>query len=509
MLLPAPRAWSRPARRPRAVAPGARARPDVGRERARVRLVRAVLVIYVLAVIEGAIRKYLAPQLSQYIFFARDPVLFYVYLLAFRYRLWPRRDAFLSALVVAAFLGAVLALLQAAIGGPSDARLLLGVYGWRSYFLYGPLAFLIGTTFQRADVLKVARVTLWLAVPVAVLVAAQFASPPYAAVNVGVAEEESLQFRGIGLDAEHIRPTGTFTSSAGQQQFVGTACAFWFALLLTPASRRGVGPMTIALAAAAILTCVALGGSRGTTLQCGLSVLFAFALGVAGRSAGLKARAIGIPIAIVVAATVLYPIVFPVGFQTFVERWNTAAVVETGFSGGVFGRALYGFVDFVRLIELVPALGYGLGFGGNASTVLGATVDGVLPGKLAETDYARHMVDLGPSFGLAYIALRVAIIIWLSRLVWRATRRAADPLPLLLYSFAAWVIAVGQITGHGTTNVFAWLTLGLCIAASRHPLSATAGPPSLRRRPGRATPTRRQPISLSGTPPAAQLPTLP
>ena len=51
-------------------------------------------------------------------------------------------------------------MVQAAVGGASDTRLLLGVYGWRSYFLYLPLVFLVGAQFEPADLRRLLRWTL-------------------------------------------------------------------------------------------------------------------------------------------------------------------------------------------------------------------------------------------------------------------------------------------------------------------------------------------------------------
>jgi hypothetical protein len=332
----------------------------------------------------------------------------------------------------------------------------------------------------------------------------QFASPPGAAVNVGSAAEEELQFKSVGLDLHHIRTTGPFTSSAGQQQFVATACAFLLALLLLPASRRGFGWGPLMIAAGAILTCVALGGSRGTTLQCAMSVLFAVAVGVVGRGAALRARAFALPLALTAAAVVLYPIIFPEGFRTFMARWDGAARSEASFEGGVFGRALYGFVDFFRLVDVVPTLGYGLGYGSNASITLRAEIDGVMPGLLAETDFSRHMVDLGPVFGLFYILFRFAFVLWLARKVLAATRQASDPLPMMLFAYVGFVVLLGQITGNGTINVYSWLFAGLCIAAARtapSSSSASAAPSA----PVRSAPARRlQPIRSRSLVPAPQ-----
>ncbi len=462
---------------------------DTAAERARKRLVHVVLIIYLLAIFEGSIRKYVAPQFGQYIFFVRDPFLIYAYLLATRYALWPRHSGFFTLSVFMCGFGLLLFVLQTAVGGLDNTRVLLGIYGWRGYFFYVPLAFLIGAQFRSEDVMRFAKVTLLLAVPIALLVALQFSSPQGSPINVGIAAEEELQFKGIGLDAERIRPTGPFTSSSGQQQFVATASAFLLALLLIPAARRKIGFVPLMVAAGAILTCVALGGSRGTTLQCALNGLFALAIGVVGRGAALKAKALALPASLAAAAVVLYPIVFPVGFATFVNRWDTAASNEANFEGGVLGRALYGFIDFFRLVEAVPALGYGLGYGGNASITLGAVVDGVMPGKLVETDFARHMVDLGPAFGLCFIFFRIALVIWLIRLVLRTTRRVSDPMPMMLLAFASYVLLLGQLTGHGTINVYGWLFTGLCIAAARGPLAA------MNRNAGSAMSASREPAA--------------
>jgi len=435
------------------------------RERARRRFVSAVVLVYLLAIFEGSIRKYVAPQFGQYIFFVRDPVVIYAYLLCTRHALWPRQSPMFVASVALALLGLVWFVLQSALGGYSETRLLLGVYGWRSYFLYAPLAFAIGAQLQREDLLRIARITLWLTLPIAVLVVAQFFSPIGAPINVGIAAEKEFQFAGLGLDAERVRASGPFTSGVGLQQFVATALAFVLAFAIRPAARSVLGPLMLLVFAGATLTSVALSGSRGTLLQCVLIGAGAIAYGLVGRGAGAKARALAVPLALAGLAVVLYPVVFPEGFESFSTRWTSAAAVESGFQGGVLGRALYGFVDFLRLFGDVPVLGYGLGYGGNASILMHAKVDGVEPGLLAETDFARHMVDLGPVFGLGYIAFRAVLAVWLAKAVLGATRRAADPLPMMLFAYAGYVLVLGQLTGHGSINVYGWLFTGLCLAA--------------------------------------------
>ena len=127
-----PRIAARP--RPRATARDARAPVTASTERARRSVVRLVFVLYLLAIFEGALRKYVLPEFGQYIFFIRDPVLLWTYVVATRAGLWPRNGAMFRASLAVAVLGLVLLVLQSAFGAPSDLRLVLGAYGWRAYF---------------------------------------------------------------------------------------------------------------------------------------------------------------------------------------------------------------------------------------------------------------------------------------------------------------------------------------------------------------------------------------
>ena len=460
-------------------APAPAALHAAGAERGRRQVVTLVFLIYLLAIFEGSLRKWVLPQYSQYIFFIRDPLLVMAYALAWRHGLWPRGQMLFTATLWMAGLGVLLGALQAVSGPPSELRLMLGVYGWRAYFLYVPLAFLVGRVFSPQDVLRLCKLTLWLAVPIGALVMAQFFSAPGAAINVGSSADEDQQFHGLTATFERTRPMGPFSSGAGQQQFTATAFALVLAFFLAPRQRLQPPWWLLAAGASGVLTGLALSGSRGTVLQCGLSLAFAVMLGLLGRSGVLKARAVVWPLALGVFALVLYPVLFPDGFASFTQRWTTAEAAERrSFEWGVLGRAFFGLVDFLRLLGDVPTLGYGLGYGGNASLTLGATIDGVKPGMLAETDFARHMVDLGPLAGMAYIGFRLVLAVWLTLRVLRLTRLSDDPLPMLLLSYVGYVVVMGQITGQGAINVYGWLFTGLLIAACRHADTRRAAAPS-------------------------------
>lgn len=441
-----------------------------GRESWRRVVVRLVFLIFLLVIAEGALRKWVAPQLGAYIFFIRDPFLLLAYALAFVHGLWPRRSVLFMISLAMMVVGLLLAVLQAMIGGDSELRLILSVYGWRNYFLYVPLAFLVGEVFKRDDLRRLYALILLLTLPVSVLVTAQFFSPPGAPINVGVAEDREFQFVGLVQTAERTRPMGPFSSGAGQIQFVGTAFAVLLAMLISRPPVRKASTIAVAAGLVGTMTCLAFSGSRGTIAQCIVSGLFALGLGLLGSGGGTRAKAVVLPLLICFAALTLYPIVFPEGFAAITERVSHAHASETqgGFSLGILGRAFYGMIDFVYVIERVPLLGYGLGYGGNASNTLRATIDGVRPALLAETDFARHMVDLGPFFGVAYISFRVILVIWMAARVLRVSRQSSDPMPMLLLSYVAVTVGFGQITGQGAINAYGWLFAGLLLAACKH-----------------------------------------
>lgn len=451
------------------------------RERARRHLVGVVLLIYLLLIFEGSIRKWLLPQFSQYVFFIRDPFVLYAYVLAINHRLWPKHSPFLGASIAVSIVGLLVGVMALMTSGVGETGAMIAVYGWRNYFLYAPLAFLIGAQFSINDLERVCRWTLLLSVPIGILVAAQFFAPLNSPLNVGNATDAAQQFVGLTVTSEHTRPMGTFSSGAGQNQFTASAFAMLLGLLITPARRRGAGRWLLLLAAGGLATCVAMSGSRGAVMQCALIGAIGMGLGFVGRTAAIRTRSVALPLLIAAAFVVIYPIAFPDALDAFSERWELAQHAEERvFQWGFVGRALYMFVDFFRLMSDTPLLGYGLGFGGNASVTLA-----VGPRVWAETDWARHIVDLGPIFGLGFIVFRIALTIWLGLVVLRATRRGAGPLPFLLYAYTGYVLLLGQITGQGAVNGYAWLFAGFTIAA------AAARPAPGRRAAARSAPPRR------------------
>jgi hypothetical protein len=450
-----------------------RAAPDAAKERTRRQMVSLIMLIYLMLLFEGALRKWLLTSYGQLLYFIRDPLVLWVYWQAMRRSLFPRNQPLLIAGVAFGFVGLFWIVLQA-VGVASGISKwpLLAAYGWRNYFLYIPLAFVVGEVFKPQELQRLIKVTLALAVPVAVLVMLQFRAAPDAPINVGFGGLDQ-QFHGLGVDENHTRPMGLFTSDVGQKQFVLSCVAMLLSIWILPASRRFLKSWELIVTTIAVLSCVAVSGSRGTLVGCAIIALAALASAAVLKGAGASTRALLIPTIIALAAAVLYPLVFPEGYSVLTSRWTTAAAVESqSYSFGILGRALYSFVDFFRLLGDTPLAGYGLGLAGNAASQLGVTIPGFT--GWAESDWARHIVDLGPILGVTFMIYRVALVTWLALTCFRGARHAGDPLPLLLFAYIGIELLYGQVTGHGTVNGYAWLFAGLCLAASKAPADVTA-----------------------------------
>jgi hypothetical protein len=437
-----------------------RAYEEASSESARRRIVTIIFLLYWLLIFEGALRKWVFPQAWQYLFFVRDPFVLLVYFFALKDRLWPRFSLLLVWGCVLGGLGLALSIAPLLSGAVSGATLL---YGWRNYFLYLPLAFIIGTYFSAQDLSRLARQSLLVAIPISIVVGLQFASPPSAAINAGFIEGGLYQ---PGVFGPIVRTYGTFTSSAGQTPFVASLVALLLTAWILPRSGRPLGLAALAVTTVAVITCLVLSGSRGAFILAGVVLVIALASSFLMRQPELKLRALVIPLAVVSFATVLATTIFSEAWQALMARSVGAYDAENAiYSFGTVGRAFAGFTDFVPLLPSTPFLGYGLGTFGNAVSL---EYTALLPSSLSgESDWARNVLELGPVLGLLYIGLRIALVVYLARGAVLATRRSGNPMPLLLVGFCGILLLGGQITGQGSVHGFGWLYAGFCMAANR------------------------------------------
>jgi hypothetical protein len=443
-------------------------------EAIRCRLVRLVFVIYWLLIFEGALRKWGLPQLQKMFFFIRIPGTLLLYWVAFRYRHWPSTTWPLLLAYMLAVIAIVLVPFQIIAGGYGRPYLLLATYGWINYFFYIPLAFLIAEQFRKEDLDRLTRHTLWFAIPAALLVIIQFNAPASAIINLGSGLDEADQFRSLGAALGFVRPTGFFTSALGQSQFVVSSAALVLATWLMPTRARPVGLVLLIAGTTAVIVMTVFSQSRGLFIQIGIVLIIAVFMGLI---TGRKRIIVGVglwPALIIGLVAVLWPLLFPMAYEVFLARWIGAWAEETQiFQFGVFGRAFHGFYTFVYHLPETPSIGYLLGLGGNAASWLSwvqkpnAMYAWNGFGGWAEDGWSQHIIELGPILGLVFITYRSALTAWLGWKVAGSAPFDGNLLPVLLFGYAGMVLLYGQISGHGTSNGYAWMFFGFCLAATR------------------------------------------
>ena len=422
------------------------------REMSRKRIVRLIMLVYWLLIFEGALRKWVLPEFSNALFFIRDPFVLLIYFLAFKNRMWPKLHGFFAAVMFVTVIATLLIPAQLAISKYSTP--LLAAYGWRNYFFYIPLAFIIRDQFSREDFNRMMKYTMILSIPVAALVTVQFFSPPGSWINVQA-------FSGVG---DRLRPPGTFSSVVGQWMYVASLVTFLMIHGISRSTARAVNSMLVLLAAGDALVCIGVSISRGTLIQSVLIVLSAIFAGTLMRGGASKVRAWIFPAVIVLVGIALVPIVLPEAYETTVTRWSQATAVESQFTSlGIIGRFLYGFIVFFSFIPVTPAIGFGIGLGGNASHQL----EGIKLPVYAEEEWSRHIVDLGPIFGVAFILLRLVFTVILGVKSIKAVRRSGDPSAVIIFGFIGISLLNGQVTGHGTVNGYTWIFVGILMATIR------------------------------------------
>lgn len=424
------------------------------------------LVIFWLLLLEGALRKWVAPEYSLYLFFIRDPFVLLIYWRAFRLNAFRNAGLLFQLGLLFAVVAVFLVLLQS-MGAGSPRSLAVATYGWRQYFLYLPLPFALGATLTGESLQRFARhasVAVMLTAPLVIL---QSVTSPSAILNRGIAEDASLQFQSFAFTAGRIRPSGTFTSNVGVAQLIASTFALVLAAWLLPAAQRKMRVPWLLVASAATGACLAVCGSRAAFAQVALVLMASMLLGLTTSATSTRVRALFVPLALASAGAVLYPIVFPEALGLMLNRVAEAAASAGSAGSATFGRAFHETVDFVNFMSHTPLAGYGLGMGGNGRTYLNNIDPDLLARASAESDWSRHIVDLGIVVGPLLIVYRIICTIALFIASLRATRTSASPFPILLFGFVGIGLFYGQLTGHGTVGGFLWLFVGLCMASCR------------------------------------------
>ena len=425
------------------------------------RAIRVLIWIYFfLLIFEGALRKWILPGLSDPLLLVRDPFVLAIYLLALGRGAFPINGV-TGTLAVVGSIGLVTGM---TVG---SQNLLVTGYGFDALFFHLPLIFIIPKALNRDHVIHIGRWVLILAVPMAVLMALQFRSSPDALINCGVSGSIGHQIRGA---LGKIRPPGFFAFITGAAQFLACATAF---LIFGFWTKKTYHRLLLFAAGLSIVIGAAVSTSRLTLGAIGTVFVMIGVIIFYDRRGFNNALGILIPIGLILVIATNLDVfhegreVFDVRFEEAGDKGAGVIGTATNWTARAFGDIHGGFLA----MEKAPIFGAGIGVGTNVGARVLSGQYGFL---LAEGEWARVILELGPLFGIIYLGVRLVICVILFRAA-VAAARAGNSLPMLLFGSCAMLLMTGQFS-QSTTLGFAVLGSGLCLAAGNVEPGTTSSP---------------------------------
>lgn len=420
-------------------------------ELARKKIVKYIFLIYWMLIFEGAFRKWFFPEYHQIIFFLRDPVVLLVYIIALRNNIFTR-DGFLTAGVIISLAFIPLIFLQVVL---IKMNVLTLIYGWRVYFYYLPLAFVIKDAFRPEDIYKFIRQTLYVAIPLSILVYIQFISPRTSFINAGY--NEGMVFVVTG---NIVRTTGTFTFTAGQTFFASSLMAMLAFVWLYRKQYTLMPLFWLIIATGASMTHLLLSGSRTAFFMTGLIIAATFFGLLFTNNVKMKFTGAALIVFLLLIGTVMFMGPFRESFDALGTRFEQAEQSE----GSAIRRALAPLIIFTDHITTTPIIGHGVGLGTGGGSQLATGKASLV---LAEDEWSRIIMEAGPGFGLMFILYRIIFTLSLVKQAIKSARRDNNLLPMMFLGFIGYYLFAGQITHIGTLMGYNWIFVGLIMAAAK------------------------------------------
>ena len=413
-------------------------------------LKKGVWLYFLLLIFEGALRKWVLPGLATPLLIVRDPLALWLTILAWKRNLLPD-NIYLSGMLLLSFISFITTLLF------GHGNLVVAIYGVRIIVLHFPVIFVIGRVFTSADVHKMGKATLWITIPMAVLIALQFYSPQSAWVNRGVGGDmEGAGFNGGALG--YFRPPGTFSFTTGTTLFFSFAGCY---ILYFWLQSSGSNKLVLLAATAGLLAAIPLSISRGLLFQVLVSCLFVVLASLRKPKylLNLIVAGIGILMALLLLSNTEF---FQTAIEAFAMRFDAASDTEGGVQGTLVERFLGELLSSITNSAQLPFFGYGIGLGTNAGSKL---LTGEVTFLVAEGEWGRIIGEMGVLLGLSVVFLRIGLVIKIAGASY-ARILQNDLLPWMLLSFGFLNVMQGQ-WGTPTSLGFSVMIGGLMIASLR------------------------------------------
>ena len=407
---------------------------------------KLIWAYFLLLLIEGALRKWFLPGLSQGLLIIRDPIAIWIYYLCYVQGIFPLNNKYLQKCFQWVILAVVMSFL---VNGTHPFTI---TYGARTNLLHFPLIFIMARVLSWQDVINFGKAFLLLALPMTWVVAQQFQSDAEDIMNVAAG--------GIGSQLEtsggKVRASGTFTFVSGIVFYYCFTVAFIIYGLLI----KGSFPKwMIYLGTSATLLAMVTAGSRAVIAE-SLQVVGCIAFLAYYRPSEFGKIATSV-FAFSTLALILYSQIdlFKEGLDFLSLRFEEAANVEGNPIEAYFNR-YYEMITAPYYYNMWTDLLGNSGLGG--ATRAGTALVGGYGG--AENSWSRPITENGIIIGGLFILWRLWITKDLLITCIQAVKRGSY-LAIFLFGAAGPILLFGLL-GQPTNLGFAAFGSGLCLAAA-------------------------------------------
>ena len=418
----------------------------------------------VLIFVEGAMRKWFMPGLSDLWMMSREPIVMWTVLSL----MWTRH---LRSNVAKAFMviGLIMLITTLTFGHGDIA---VALFGFRIWFLHIPYIFIMAQLLNRNDLIWICRFLLIVFLPMTVLYVVQWASPPNTWVNAaikGVISEMKETANGA------VRPSGTFGFNKAASYYNPVVVALFTATCFSKYYRERL----LVVKHSFFLLCIAVIVTLITSVSRGAIVLSAITLTLVsvvllfiGNPKRLTQMAFGL---LVICAT--FAIFSNVSIEgktllaPITSRFETAAEVEGGADGIIGARVIEPYAFWRDKGEPLdpPIFGYGIGAGSNFGTKRLHLGDAWGLGEWTNQIVTNEM---GLIFGCLVCLLRLGFCVYCLPKAFHCASRRGDILPICLWTLSIEFFSRGDIN---LVMTLGWVVILMILLIASIRLSVNTG----------------------------------
>lgn len=411
------------------------------------------LVVLLIAIFEGAIRKWLSSGLGSILIGVRDVLTVISIIVAFVEKPNISHSILFKLVVVWCFFVISWGLIQVFINQTPFLLFIVGIRFWLLYFVF---AVSIGLSISERDFDYIVYSLFFVAVLMMPLIVVQHLLPPSHFINKQI-ENNSERIFVVANDI--VRTTGTFSFTLGQTTFLGLLTPLVLGYITNSNNKRTILTWGALIS---VVVCTILSGSRGAILLFfsvfAIYILFEFIL-----LKKILTKSHGILIVVIMLGVVLSPVIFSRAIDATQERFESASESES-----MSDRILSTFAGEPFVIDSMSWTGSGIGNGSNFAAIFLTGDNGFM---LAETEPGRNLLE-GGLLGVVFVIIKWLLFFLSGFVSVVLSMKNRDCMYILLCLLTFIAVLTWSVTGQITANVLGnFLVLFLVAKFSFHKIN--------------------------------------